>query len=338
MRRKGALALILTICLLFSVAVWKGAYIIKEFLSHEKSASNIIESSEEDSNLRNTVLYYKDDKGYLVPVMRKIPWPEGRGIARAALRALIDNPANRSDIESLGLTPILPANTEIRGISIHDGICKVDFTRDFLNYNDAKEEACIVKGIVYTLTEFPTISKVKIMIDGKEVNSLTYGLKIDKPLARKDINYIGSGRNKNKVIVYYQGTVNGLESYFIPVTKEIDVADNESVTAIRVLESLIEGPPEDSGLFTVIPKNIQVRNVDVVDRVAYVDFSKEIKDIKDSKLASDIVKTIALTLKEYYKKDVALEKVSILAEGEEINFGDISKEEPASIPTFANEY
>lgn len=339
MRRKRVLALILTACLLLSVVVWKGTDMLKAFLNREEQpASYVIESPEDEENLRNTVLYYKDDKGYLVPVMRKIPWPEGRGIAKAALRALVDNPANRSDIEGIGLLPVLPANTEIRGMSINNGICKVDFTSDFLNYADAVEEASIVKAVVYTLTEFPTISQVKIMIDGKEVNRLTYGLKVDEPLARKDINYSGTGKNKGKVIVYYQGTVNGMESYFVPITKDIDVADNESITAIRVLETLAEGPPENSGLFSVLPENLQVRNVDVVDGVAYVDFSREIKNIEDDEIARDIVKTVALTLKEYYGKDVYLEKVSILAEGKEINFGEISKDEPAVIPTFANEY
>lgn len=339
MQRKKILALVLAVCMVLVAVVWKGGSMLIGFLSKdEEPASVIIESPEEDSNLRDTVLYYKDDKGFLVPVMRKIPWPEGRGIAKSALRSLVDNPANRNDMEEIGLVPVLPANTEIIGMSINNGLCKVNFTEDFLNYTNKEEELSIVKAVVYTLTEFPTINEVQVMVGGQKPTKLTYGLNVSTPLTRQDINYVGEGKNKGKVMVYYQGTVNGIENYFVPVTKDVEASGNENLTAIRVLESLVEGPPENSGLYSVIPDNIQVRQVDVVDGIAYVDFSEEILNIEDESIAKDIVKSVALTLKEYYKNDVYLEKVSILAEGEDIEFGEANKDLPAAVPTFANEY
>jgi len=341
MKSKRVLASVLAICLLMTLAVWKGPALIKALLNdEEQEASNIIESPEdtEGNLLRNTVLYYGDDNGYLVPVMRKIPWPEGRGIGKAALRALVDNPANRSDIEGLGLSPILPANTEIIGMNIENGLSTVNFTSDFLNYASEKEEQAIIKGVVYTLTEFPTINEVQIMVDNQKLKKLTFGTDVSKPLAREDINYFGEKQGKGKVIVYYQGTSNGIEDYFVPVTREIDVDNNEEVTAIRVIETLAQGPPENSGLFSVLPEGLQVRNVDVINGVAYVDFSEEIKKVEDESVAQDIIKSVALTLKEYYKNDVLIEQVSLLAEGDEIEFGEISSEEPVAVPTFANEY
>jgi len=338
MKRKRLMALVLSACLVLSLVVWKGTSMLKAFLNKEEQVPTLIESPEEDQNLRNTVLYYKDDKGFLVPVMRNIPWPEGKGIAKAAIRALVDNPANRKDMENIGLIPTLPANTEILGMSINDGLCKVDFTKDVLQYGSKEDEVAITNAIVYTLTEFPTIDNVQIMVEGKQINELTYGLNVSNPIARGDINYNGSGKGKGKVIVYYQGTVNGMENYFVPVTKDIEVSESENVTALRTLEALIEGPSEDSGLFSIIPSSLQVRNVDIVDGTAYVNFSEEIKEIEDESIAQDIVKSIALTLKEYCKNDISVEKISILAEGEEINFGEVMKEEPAAIPTFANEY
>lgn len=339
MRRKRFIALVVSACLVLSLVVWKGTSMLKTFLNkEEQQVPTLIESPEDDQNLRNTVLYYKDDKGFLIPVMRKIPWPEGKGIGKAAIRSLVDNPANRQDMENIGLVPVLPANTEILGMSIDEGLCKVDFTADFQNYVDQEEEVAIVKAVVYTLTEFPTVEKVQIMIEGEQPKKLTYGLNLSQPIARKDINYSGNGKSKGKVIVYYQGTVNGMENYFVPVTKDIEVAENESVTVIRTLETLIEGPAEDSGLFSAIPCSLQVRNVDILDGVAYVDFGEEIKEIKDESIAQDIVKSIALTLTEYYGNDVMLEKVSIMADGKEIDFGEVTKDEPVAVPTFANEY
>ncbi|NLB40996.1 MAG: hypothetical protein GX815_01805, partial [Clostridiales bacterium] len=34
-------------------------------------------SGDTDELIRETIIYYEDDAGYLVPVMRKIPWVEG---------------------------------------------------------------------------------------------------------------------------------------------------------------------------------------------------------------------------------------------------------------------
>ena len=34
-------------------------------------------TDESDELIRETIVYYEDDAGYLVPVMRKIPWVEG---------------------------------------------------------------------------------------------------------------------------------------------------------------------------------------------------------------------------------------------------------------------
>lgn len=339
MRRKKLIAIVLSACLVFSLVVWKGTGMLKAFLNKDnEQVPTLIESPEDEQNLRNTVLYYKDDKGFLVPVMRKIPWPDGKGIAKAAMRALVDNPANRQDMEDIGLVPILPANTEILGMNITDGICKVDFTAEFMNYGSKEDEVAITKSVIYTLTEFPTVDTVQIMIGGKQTKELTYGLDISSPLARKDINYSGTGKTKGKVIVYYQGTVNGMENYFVPVTMDIEVSDQENVTARGALQALIDGPTEDSGLFSTIPSSMQVKNVDVVDGIAYVNFSKEIKEIKDDMIAQDIVKSIALTLKEYCKNDMSIERISIMADGKEIDFGEVVKEEPAAIPTFANEY
>ena len=41
-----------------------------------------------EAGMRRTVLYYKDDDGFIVPVMKLIPWEEG--IGRAAIGNLVD--------------------------------------------------------------------------------------------------------------------------------------------------------------------------------------------------------------------------------------------------------
>lgn len=339
MKRNRFIALFLVLCMMISLAGCTNPIrMVKNLFGDEdKAASNIIEndpSAQGDVQLRDTVLYYKDDKGFLIPVMRKIPWTEG--IAKATLASLVDNPANRKDMESIGLIPVIPANTEIRGMDIDNGLCKVDFSSDFLNYATKEEEESLVKAVVYTLTEFVTIDRVQLMIDGKIQKKLPFGTEVCKPITRDNINYVSAAPSKDKVVVYYEGTTNGLETYFVPVTKAVDKKDSLGVNAIDALDALVEGPPEGSGLYTQIPKGTKVISVDMNNAVAYVNFNEEILKIKDSaETAENVVKSIALTLREQYKDVTA---VKILANGKEVELGNMKKEEAVAVPTFANQY
>ncbi|MBB6213964.1 germination protein M [Anaerosolibacter carboniphilus] len=339
MKRNRVIALFLILCMMISLAGCANPIrMVKNlFGDDEQAASTIIENDpngQGDVQLRDTVLYYKDDKGFLIPVMRKIPWTEG--IAKSTLASLVDNPANRQDMESIGLLPVIPANTQIHGMNIENGLCKVDFSNDFLNYASKEEEESLIRAVVYTLTEFVTIDRVQLMIDGKVQKKLPFGTEVSKPITRDNINYVSAQQSKDKVVVYYEGTTNGLETYFVPVTKAITKSDDLGVNVIDALDALVEGPPEGLGLYTQIPKGTKVISVDVNNAIAYVNFNEEILKIKDSEeTAEHVVKSIALTLKEQYN-DVAA--VKILANGKEVEIGTSQEEEPLAVPTFANQH
>ncbi|MCT4620595.1 MAG: GerMN domain-containing protein [Marinisporobacter sp.] len=341
MKVKRVVAIGLILCMMISLAGCANPIQMVKglFEDEEQSASNIIESGDDaqmSEGLRNTVLYYKDEKGFLIPVMRKIPWTEGRGIAKEALRAMIDNPANRKDIEEIGLIPTIPANTEIRGMSIKDGICKVDFSSDFLNYFSKEEETALVKAVTYTLTEFPTIDCVQLMINGKAPNSLEFGTKTAQTLTRDDINYVSAEKSDNKVVVYYEGTTNGLESYFVPVTKGIEKKDAASTNVLDALDALVEGPPEGLGLYSEIPKGTHIVSVDMNDSVACINLSEEILEVVDNKGAVDsVAKSFGLTVKE---QNPEVAGVKLFVNGKELKLGKENKEDPVVVPTFANQY
>ncbi|QZY54059.1 GerMN domain-containing protein [Crassaminicella profunda] len=341
MKVKKVVAISLILCMMISLAGCANPiHMVKGlFEDEEQSASNIVESGDDaqkDEGLRNTVLYYKDDKGFLIPVMRKIPWTQGRGIAKEALRAMIDNPANRKDIEEIGLIPTIPANTEIRGMNICEGLCKVDFSSDFLNYFSKEEETALVKAVTYTLTEFPTIDRVQVMIDGKVPNNLEYGTKTAQALSRDNINYVSAKKSDNKVVVYYEGTTNGLESYFVPVTKGIEKNDQASTNVLDALDALVEGPPEGRGLYSEIPKGTRVVSVDMNESVACINLSEEILEVTDNEAAAQsVAKSFGLTVKE---QNPLIAGVKLLVNGKELKLGKENKEDPVVVPTFANQY
>ncbi|WZL74064.1 GerMN domain-containing protein [Clostridiaceae bacterium 35-E11] len=341
MKMNKVLSIILILCILVSLAGCKEpiSMVKSLFEDEEQTASSIIESNEEeqqDEELRNTVLYYKDDKGFLIPVMRKVPWTEGRGIAKATLKAMVDTPANREDIKGIGLIPVIPPNTEILGMSIKEGLCKVDFTDDFLGYFSKEEEEALIKAVVYTLTEFPTIDRVQLMINGKIPESLSYGTKIAKAITRDNINYVSTTPSNDKVIVYFEGTANGLESYFVPVTKAVEKKDATPVNILDALDALVEGPPEGLGLFSEIPEGTQVMGIDVNNGVACINLTEEILEIKENpQVVGSVAKSFGLTIREQYP-DIA--GVKLMVNGKALEVEEMEKDEPMIVPTFANQY
>jgi len=87
----------------------------------------------EAGEVRLGSLYYADTRyQFLVPVKRTIPWVEG--IATYTLMQLFPSPESAADLQKLGLTTVLPAQTEVIGMTINEGLARVDLNSNFLNY------------------------------------------------------------------------------------------------------------------------------------------------------------------------------------------------------------
>lgn len=284
-------------------------------------------SFEETDGLRQTVMYYRDENGLVVPVMRRIPWEEG--IAKSALKHLVEDPETEADIYQLGLLPTLPYGTEIIGMSINDGLCKVDFNSKVLSYNTEADEKAMVTSILYTLTEFPAIDRVQMMVEGKIYDSLRFGTDIRLPMEREYINVVQSiVDDALPVVVYYKTTINGEDSFYIPVTKGISAlkADIKSV-----LVALLEGAPSGTGLFSEIPAGTAVNDVYVRDGIAYIDLTDEIKRMPENEeLQQSMIYEIGLTLREI---EPTISQVRILNNGKEIKLGSSVE---LNLPVFSN--
>ncbi|MCK9444698.1 MAG: GerMN domain-containing protein [Tissierellaceae bacterium] len=291
-----------------------------EMIQSDREIINIVE----EDGMRKTVMYFRNSDGYLVPIMRKIPWEEG--IARVTLNNMVDSPELREALRGTGLSPVIPIGTEIVGITIDDetALCKVDFSEDVLNNQTEKDEENFIKGVVYTLTEFPAIEKVQILVGGKVLPSMTFGGDIEGPIARENINLLGNlSDGSSKVVVYYKAMDVEEYEYFIPVT----IPTLAPVANIySALDLLFEGPPMDMGLLSDIPRDIMLHGVEVKDGTAYVDISYDnYIEPSDDIIFSNLAKNIGLTLSQFKE----IESVELLIDGEIIN---------SAIPVFANEY
>ncbi|NLY45906.1 MAG: GerMN domain-containing protein [Tissierella sp.] len=306
-----------------------GTNLVEDDMASVNDDIEIISSDEynieivEDEGMRRTVFYFKDSDGYLVPVMKRIPWEDG--IARTTIKNMIDTTELRESLTNTGLEPLLPMGTEILGLSIdpETELCKIDFSQEIRNVDSQKDEENLIKGVVYTLTEFPTIKEVQFMIEGQIVPVLNDTVAINNPIARENINLIGSENDgSSKVVVYYKGGEE-YNDYFIPVTIPTLAPMANIYTALDIL---FEGPPVDTSLKSDIPSGINLQGVEVKEGTAFVDINVDgIQGLADDMVLDDVMKNIGLTLSQFEE----IESVELLLDGTAVN---------TSIPVFANEY
>ncbi len=136
--------------------------------------------------VRKSVLYFVsvDDTGNisLKPVTRSVYFDDSP--LTETMKSLIGG-LNASELNK-GLISLIPENTVLLGVSIKDSTAFMNFNEK-LKFNSFGEEGlkASLMQIVYTATEFPTVDKVQILINGKKTEYLsTEGVFVGKPLTR----------------------------------------------------------------------------------------------------------------------------------------------------------
>jgi len=134
----------------------------------------------DQGTMRLTVYYATQDAMNLVPevhVVEKNDRP-----AKTAVELLLAEPSSKQ------LVRVLPAGTKLKSLVVRDRIAYVDFNDKIIKNNSggSATEMLLVASIVNTLTEFPDISKVQILVEGKTVETLSGHMSIGQPLSRSE--------------------------------------------------------------------------------------------------------------------------------------------------------
>ncbi len=101
-------------------------------------------------------------------------------LLKRAMEALVAGP------KSSELVAVLPKATQVRGVAVSDKTAYVDFSREIAKrgFAGSATEILAVGAIVNTLTEFPEVEKVQILVEGKRVSTLFGHLDVYDPLSR----------------------------------------------------------------------------------------------------------------------------------------------------------
>ncbi|MDD2421295.1 MAG: GerMN domain-containing protein [Heliobacteriaceae bacterium] len=137
-------------------------------------------------------LYFADVKGQnLVPVKRTIAKTES--VARTAVEELIKGPGANTAV-----LPTIPAGTRLVDIALKDGVCTVNLSKEVqINHQGGSAgETLTVYSLVNTLTQFPTVERVQLLVEGQKEESLVGHLDISQAMARK--NSMNEPANQSK--------------------------------------------------------------------------------------------------------------------------------------------
>ena len=125
------------------------------------------------------VYYPRDDGTGLLPVSRTVKL-ENEDKYTAALKSLLTGTKEK------GQTNVIPKKAKLRSVTVKDGVATVDFSKELQqNFSGGSTgEEMLVGSIVNTLTDFPEVKKVRILIDGASVETLSGHLDLSEPLPR----------------------------------------------------------------------------------------------------------------------------------------------------------
>lgn len=142
-----------------------------------------------DKKMRKSELYFVSvaDDGNIS--LRRIVRPvyyENSPLTQT-LKALMEG-LTSSELNA-GLLNLIPDETQLLGVRVEKGIAYIDFSEE-LKFNPFSTEGlqASLRQIVYTATEFNTVDKVQILIEGQRRSYLsTEGIFIGEPLGRSDL-------------------------------------------------------------------------------------------------------------------------------------------------------
>ncbi len=124
-------------------------------------------------------LYFSDpNERFLIQEDRYITKSDSpEGTVKALVKALIDGP-NGDLIETF------PKETVLRNVKIKEGVAYIDFGRNLIELHpggSASEMMTIYSLTNTVITNIPSVKKVKILIDGKSVETIKGHIDTSKP-------------------------------------------------------------------------------------------------------------------------------------------------------------
>lgn len=307
----------------------------KEIYENDLDVNGDTGNEAKNTNTIKTELYLIDKNGYVVPQTFDLPNTES--VAKQALEYLVKGGPLSNSLPN-DFREVLPEGTEI-SVDIKDGVAIANFSKEFGEYAP-EDELKILESVTWTLTQFDSIDKVKLQMNGKELKEMPVnGTPINGELTRKNGINIDSSTaiditNTYPVTVYYLAQ-SDTQNYYVPVTKRVSNKQQDPITA--VVEELIHGPNLTSpALYTLFMNDVKlIEEPKFEDGIVKLNFNENIFGSYDQKLVSkQVLESLVLSLTE----QDGIEGVSIQVNGKTDIVSQDGKPltEPVTRPEYLN--
>lgn len=290
----------------------------------------------EDAATEQTVkteLYLIDKSGYVVP--QTLELPKSEAVAKQALDYLVNNGPVTDKLPN-GFRAVIPADTSI-SVNITEGVAVADFSPEFKNYQK-EDELKILQAITWTLTQFDSVDKIQLRINGEDINEMPVnGTPIDDNISRAsginiDASDVVDISNSKALTVYYIGG-NEEYSYYVPVTRRVSEKESDNVTA--AIQELTKGPA-GSNLQTSFMSDVALLDQPkVADGKVVLNFNENILgSFKEKKVSQDVLDALVLSLTE--QKGIESVEVQVKGSSDLLNEEGKPLSEPVIRPEKVN--
>jgi len=239
---------------------------------------------------------------------------EPEKLAREILESLIID-SKKSEYIPEGFKAIIPKNTQIKSISLEDGLLKVDFSKEILKINIEDEEK-MLEAIIYSLTEIDSIKNIMIFVEGKKLLKLPNSEKIlpnilDRSYGINKVYDLTSFKNISSVTAYYLSKYKD-NYYYVPVTK-VSNSNKEKIEII--IEELKTAPINQTNLISFLATNAELTEYEILENSINLSFNNYVFDSFSEKTILEEVKySIGLSIQDSYQ----VANVVFHVDGEEI--------------------
>ena len=145
------------------------------------------DEDEDDDESITVSLYWVSAGENALGVMREIPYTEA--VASATMKELLAGPTDAEKTTWPAISTAIPEGSELLGLTIDDGIAKVDLSEEFESGGGTFSVTARLAQVVYTLEQFETIDAVEFYIEGELVEVFSSeGLILDGPQSLDDFS------------------------------------------------------------------------------------------------------------------------------------------------------
>jgi spore germination protein GerM len=154
-------------------------------LFHGLAAAGPIAVPATASGESRLTLYYAllaGTRAYLVPDQVEVARADTVTLVKKALEHLKQG----KKVGNYQLYPTLPGNATVLGVDLSGKTVMVNFSGEFaeLFTQDMARQALVLDSLLYTLTAFPEVEQVQILIEGRKVQQMIGNRNLGEPLRR----------------------------------------------------------------------------------------------------------------------------------------------------------